>query len=203
MTESVLQCRGGVHGAPETGDGAVVAEPELPAYRVRRALARAAPLPASAMLPHRGERHAQGADAARDDRDPVDQVGVLDRQRDEPVEHPGHRCDGDQPVLFVAFEGSDPDEGLIKVVEVATALELSSRSLQRALSSEGERHSDLVDRVRNEEAARLLRDTEFSITEVGYVCGFADSAHFSRSFKKRVGRSPSEYRATARDSQRK
>ena len=84
-----------------------------------------------------------------------------------------------------------------KVAEVAEALDLAPRSLQRALSGEGHKYSDLVDRIRNAEAARLLRDTEFSLTEIGYVCGFADSAHFSRSFKKRHGRSPSEYRVDA------
>jgi AraC family transcriptional regulator len=51
-----------------------------------------------------------------------------------------------------------------------------------------------VDRIRDEEAARLLRDSDLSITETGYVCGFADSAHFSLSFKKRHGASPSAYR---------
>lgn len=81
-----------------------------------------------------------------------------------------------------------------KLAEVATALSTSPRSLQRALGAAGAQYSDVVDRVRNEEAARLLRETELSVTEVGYVCGFADSAHFSRSFKKRLGRPPSEYR---------
>lgn len=82
-----------------------------------------------------------------------------------------------------------------KVSEVADVLETSARSLQRALAAEGERYSDVVDRLRNQHAAKLLGDTELSITEIGYVCGFADSAHFSRSFKKRFGRSPSAWRA--------
>lgn len=82
-----------------------------------------------------------------------------------------------------------------RVAEVAEALETSARSLQRALADAGERCSDVVDRVRNEEAARLLAHGDLSVTEVGYVCGFADSAHFSRSFKRRFGCPPSTYRA--------
>lgn len=81
-----------------------------------------------------------------------------------------------------------------KLAEVAEVLDMSGRSLQRTLAAQGERYSDLVDRIRNEEAARLLRDTTLSATEIGYVCGFADSAHFSRSFKKRFGHPPSAHR---------
>jgi AraC-like DNA-binding protein len=79
--------------------------------------------------------------------------------------------------------------------KLADALETSARSLQRSLAAEGERYSDVVDRVRNDEADRLLRDSALSLTEIGYVCGFADSAHFSRSFKKRFGVPPSARRA--------
>ncbi len=84
-----------------------------------------------------------------------------------------------------------------RVAEVAEALGTSARSLQRALAHAGERYSDVVDGIRNEEAARLLRATSFSLTEIGYICGFADSAHFSRSFKRRFQQTPSSYRAAA------
>lgn len=77
---------------------------------------------------------------------------------------------------------------------MAEALGTSPRSLQRSLAALGERYSDVADRIRNDEAARLLSDSALSITEVGYVCGFADSAHFSRALKKRFGRTPSAYR---------
>jgi AraC-like DNA-binding protein len=79
--------------------------------------------------------------------------------------------------------------------EVATKLDTSTRSLQRALSNEHTRFSDLLDRVRTDEAAHLLRQSDLSVTEIGYVCGFADTSHFSRRFKRRIGSSPSAYRA--------
>ncbi len=82
-----------------------------------------------------------------------------------------------------------------RVSQVAQVLGLSPRTLQRALAAEGERYSDVLDRIRNREAARLLRETSFSSTDIGYVCGFADSAHFSRSFKKRYGKAPTVYRS--------
>lgn len=85
-----------------------------------------------------------------------------------------------------------------RVSDVARALGMSPRSLQRALGVCGERYSDLVDRIRNDEAERLLRESQLSITEVGYVCGFADGSHFTRSFKKRFGMRPSEARAASK-----
>lgn len=82
-----------------------------------------------------------------------------------------------------------------RVSDVARALGMSPRSLQRALSAAGGSYSDLVDRIRNDEARRLLRESQLSITEVGYVCGFADGSHFTRSFKKRFEMLPSEVRS--------
>lgn len=43
-------------------------------------------------------------------------------------------------------------------------------------------------------ARELLRVGNASLTEVAQACGFADSAHFSRSFRRHHGASPSEWR---------
>ena len=78
--------------------------------------------------------------------------------------------------------------------EVAARLETSPRSLQRALAAESARFADLLDEIRVEEAQRLLVGSELSVTEIGYVCGFADASHFSRRFKQRLGVPPSAMR---------
>ncbi|MGE0321066.1 MAG: helix-turn-helix transcriptional regulator [Polyangiaceae bacterium] len=80
------------------------------------------------------------------------------------------------------------------LADVAQRMGAAPRSLQRALSAEGTNFSELVDGLRVDEAKRLLETSELSVTQIGYVCGFADTSHFSRRFKKRVGRSPSQYR---------
>lgn len=49
-------------------------------------------------------------------------------------------------------------------------------------------------RVRIENATKLLLDTDQSVSQIALVCGFFDHAHFSRSFKKLMSQSPTEYR---------
>jgi AraC-like DNA-binding protein len=51
---------------------------------------------------------------------------------------------------------------------------------------------------RLERAASLLHNTDLSITEIVFDCGFAELSHFSRAFKEQFGRSPSSYRQSAR-----
>ena len=43
-------------------------------------------------------------------------------------------------------------------------------------------------------AAKLLKETELSITEISALTGFKDSVNFSIQFKKRTGLSPQKYR---------
>jgi AraC family transcriptional regulator len=50
-------------------------------------------------------------------------------------------------------------------------------------------------RLRIELACRLLRTTRAGVSEIGPRCGFADSSHFARTFRRRTGVSPTEYRA--------
>ncbi len=80
------------------------------------------------------------------------------------------------------------------VGEMAKALSTSERSLQRRLGTEGTSFTALVRAVRVAEACRLLERPETSLTEIGYLCGFSDAAHFSRDFRASVGATPSEFR---------
>ena len=49
-------------------------------------------------------------------------------------------------------------------------------------------------RVRIENAARLLRETDNSVTEIAQASGFYDHAHFSRSFRRLMNTTPTRYR---------
>ncbi|MFK7935413.1 MAG: helix-turn-helix transcriptional regulator [Saprospiraceae bacterium] len=47
---------------------------------------------------------------------------------------------------------------------------------------------------RLEKAAKMLKASDLRVTDVAYDCGFTDLAHFSKTFQKTYGLSPSEYR---------
>jgi AraC family transcriptional regulator len=51
-----------------------------------------------------------------------------------------------------------------------------------------------VKRVRLEEAARMLRETRESVTEIALMTGFATPSHFATAFLKRFGVPPSRWR---------
>ncbi|GAB5401782.1 MAG: helix-turn-helix domain-containing protein [Aureliella sp.] len=48
--------------------------------------------------------------------------------------------------------------------------------------------------IRIQEASRLLRTTDRSVTDIAYEVGFADSNYFSRQFRAALGVSPRDYR---------
>lgn len=76
----------------------------------------------------------------------------------------------------------------------AAATRQSRRSLQRALASEGLTYQQLQADVRFRLAGWHLLQRSMPIAEVGFVCGYADQAHLTRSFKHRVGVPPARYR---------
>lgn len=54
-------------------------------------------------------------------------------------------------------------------------------------------YSALLDTKINE-AKKLLTDSKHTITEIYFLCGFINHSHFTTTFKKKVGISPSMYR---------
>jgi AraC-like DNA-binding protein len=53
---------------------------------------------------------------------------------------------------------------------------------------------EFVREVRMERAAEYLHDTLHSISEISYKIGIEDPRYFSRCFKQKFGKTPSEYR---------
>jgi AraC family L-rhamnose operon regulatory protein RhaS len=56
-----------------------------------------------------------------------------------------------------------------------------------------------LQRVRFDRACELLRNTDLSITDITFACGYSSSQYFSEAFKKTAHMTPSEYRETASD----
>ncbi len=85
-------------------------------------------------------------------------------------------------------------QGPPRLETMAEITGLSVRSLQRRLAKCGLTHIQIVDKTRYRAAARLLGDPGNRITDIGLDLGYADSAHFSRAFRRWAGVSPREYR---------
>lgn len=77
---------------------------------------------------------------------------------------------------------------------IARSVSMSTRSLQRRLSSLGANFSTLLAAVRRELAEEYVRDPEVPVTEISYMLGFSDVSSFSRAFKRWTGRSPAALR---------
>lgn len=89
-------------------------------------------------------------------------------------------------------------ENLGKVIslnEVADHVYLNPVYLSRLFKIEtGSSFTDYVTKVRMEQAADLLRNTNMKIYEICEQAGYKDVRHFYKLFKKHAGYLPSEYR---------
>lgn len=87
---------------------------------------------------------------------------------------------------------NDPEFG---VGELAKAVfQDRSHLFRRMKELLGETPSDLLRRVRLERASLLLLESEGSVAEVAYACGFNSVSHFCRAFRVAYDATPSEYR---------
>jgi len=78
---------------------------------------------------------------------------------------------------------------------IATALNMSSRTLHRQLLEEGMSLQTLKDEVRREKAVDQLRRTTRPIKQVALAVGFRNEKSFSRAFKGWTGQTPGDFRA--------
>ena len=83
----------------------------------------------------------------------------------------------------------------IKTEDIAEALYISRPYLSKKFKEDtGENIADFILKEKTEEAKRLLRYSDKSLTAIGSYLGFSSPSHFSRVFKAYVGSTPSEYR---------
>ena len=78
--------------------------------------------------------------------------------------------------------------------DVAAALSVSVRSLQRGLAFEGTSFAHLSKEVRRNLAMRMLRDPSIPVERVVERAGFRDRSAFNRAFKQWTGDTPSRFR---------
>jgi AraC-like DNA-binding protein len=85
-------------------------------------------------------------------------------------------------------------EGEPRRTEVAAALEIGERALQRRLQTEGTSFQRLVDDTRRELAQQYLGQTDASLADATYLLGFGDRSSFFRACRRWFGTSPRRYR---------
>lgn len=83
------------------------------------------------------------------------------------------------------------------VSDIAAALNLSPRSLQRKLGEQGTRFVDVLGQARVQRASKMLTQSANPLAEIGFATGYSDQAHFCREFKRRTGLSPKAFRDTS------
>lgn len=99
--------------------------------------------------------------------------------------------------LVVRYIENHLHDPALTAESVADGVHLSSRYLRAIFAESGEKLSDYIRRRRVDECARKLRDPAWSghtLMDIAFSCGFNSAAHFSRCFRERFDRSPTEYR---------
>ena len=82
--------------------------------------------------------------------------------------------------------------------DIAGALNMTARTLQRRLRQEGVRFAALRDQVRHQHACRVLQSEGCDIEQLALSLGFSDTANFYHAFRRWEGCAPGEFRRQAR-----
>lgn len=85
----------------------------------------------------------------------------------------------------------------IKLEEAAELINMSVVSFTRLIKQRtGKSFVDFVNEMRLGFATRLLIETNKSVSEICFECGFNNISNFNRIFKKKQGSTPSEFRSS-------
>ncbi len=107
------------------------------------------------------------------------------------------RYNTNNPVIILALEAmenhiADP----LNLGQLANLADISPRQLNRLFREKmGQSTMNFYTGLRLEKAGNLLVRSPLSITEIALATGFASSAHFSYSFRRRTGLLPSSQRS--------
>ena len=82
----------------------------------------------------------------------------------------------------------------LQLTDVAAMVYVSHWHLSKLLNATGKSFSETLNEIRIDKAKELMEDSSLHIADISEKVGFADTAHFSRVFKKHTGMSANEYR---------
>lgn len=92
-------------------------------------------------------------------------------------------------------------QGSLQAADIARSLDISTRTLHRALAASGETFGALLIQTRVDVAIRMLGSPLFdrvTTAEIGRRAGFSDASHFTRVVRRKTGQTPLRVRQ-ARD----
>lgn len=86
------------------------------------------------------------------------------------------------------------DVGETRLTAVAALLGSSGRTIQKELAAEGYTYSELLRRIRQRRALKLLTETQIPIGDIAYALGYDSISSFSRAFQSWFGQAPGDVR---------
>ena len=105
------------------------------------------------------------------------------------------RVSGDTVLQIMQYCASHY-KGDITLDDVASALHISKSTVSHIFGSRlGVSFCDHINALRLNDAASLLKNHNYSITEIAHIAGFPTIRTFNRVFRDQYGISPTEYRA--------
>lgn len=89
----------------------------------------------------------------------------------------------------------------ISLEDVGKLVGMSASSVSRFFKQRT-RHNfwDYLNGFRIDRAAQMMIETEHTISEISYACGFNNISNFNRVFRERIGTTPSDYRNKFKES---
>lgn len=95
-------------------------------------------------------------------------------------------------ISFCADNLNDPE---LSMQKLSSAVGLSRSQISRLMSSMMKMSfPEFLHSLRTNQARKLLKETDKSITDIAFECGFMSQRSFNRVFREVVGMTPSEYR---------
>ena len=84
----------------------------------------------------------------------------------------------------------------LNLTEISKSLDINPSYLSREFSKHFNKLSfgEYIRKLRIEKAIELMKQNEYTLTEIAYLTGFSDQSHFTRIFRQHTGKSPSVYK---------
>lgn len=97
-------------------------------------------------------------------------------------------------VDWVSMMLRESSDGIATLSDLANLLNLSARTLDRYLKSEGVGFRQLSKKIRHELSLEMLANPQMTATQIAYELGYSDLANFTRAFKAIAKVGPNEFR---------